>query len=128
MTRGRVGSANAATLTLVCLAACATLHQELDVPAVIVNSTPEARGALAQAISTVLHGTPVTFADDALTRASTLIVEPVRPRVAGGIPLQGRELRSPEHFSLVKRGSTCLLVHERTRRRLTLAGIECAPL
>src|SRR5437773_2672473 len=62
------------------LAACATAAGRPDLPAVLTNPTAESRAELARRVSGALHGAPITIADDALTRDSTLIVERARPR------------------------------------------------
>lgn len=74
-----------------------------------------------------MKGAPVTIADDALTREDTLIIERARPRGADGVPLSGRETGRPEHFRLMKNGSRCVLVHERTGKRFRLKSATCAP-
>jgi len=108
-----------------CLSVCATVSGR-DVPAVLTNPTAESRAALARAVSGALHGAPVTIADDALTRDSTLIIERARPRTPDGVPLSGRETGRPERFRLVKDGSRCVLVHERTGKRWTLKAATCS--
>jgi len=107
------------------LAVCASISRR-DVPAVLTNPTAESRAALARAVSGALHGAPVTIADDALTRDSTLIIERARPRTPDGVPLSGRETGRPERFRLVKDGSRCVLVHERTGKRWTLKAATCS--
>jgi hypothetical protein len=42
--------------------------------------------------------------------------------------LLGRDLDRPERFRLVRTGTQCALVHERTGRRTTLASATCLPL
>ena len=116
----------AVTMAALFLAACATISGR-DLPAVLTNPTAETRAALARAVSGALHGAPVTLADDALTRDTTLIIERARPRTPDGVPLSGRERGRPEHFRLVKNGSRCVLVHERTGERWTLPAATCAP-
>jgi hypothetical protein len=91
----------------------------------IVNPTPQSRAALAQAVRDALDGVPVMLADDALTRESTLIVERAAHRDPEGHRAQGRELGRPERFMLFKTGADCVLVHERTGRRLPLVATEC---
>ena len=108
------------------LAFCATVSARQDLPAVLTNPTPESRAALLRAVSGALHGAPVTLADDALTRDSTLIIERAERRTPGGVPLSGRETGRPEHFRLVKNGSRCVLVHERTGGRWTLKAATCS--
>src|SRR5260370_42440273 len=85
---------------------------DVDVPAVIVNPTAERRTAVVQAVSTALNGVRVTLAPDALTDVSTLIIERTRRRDPSGLPIDGRDLGSPERFRLVKRAGECVLVHE----------------
>ena len=40
-------------------------------------------------------------------------------------PHTGRDMGKPEHFRLVKSGTQCVLVHERTGKRTTLASTTC---
>lgn len=108
--------------------ACATTATRGDQPAVLTSPTPESRAELARIVRSAFHGAPVTLADDALTRDGTLIIDRAVARTKERVPLSGRETGRPEHFRLVKRGSRCLLVHERTARRWTLAAATCAPL
>ena len=106
---------------LLLLSACASGFAEPDVPAVIGKPTAE----LAQAVSRALNGAPVTLADDALTRESVLVIEKAPARDANGVRLSGRDLGTPERFRLVKNGKQCVLVHERTGTRTTLAATTC---
>jgi hypothetical protein len=106
------------------VAACATGR---DLPAVLTQPTAESRAELVRTLSDALHGAPVTLADDALTRDGTLIIERIPPRTADGTPLSGRETGRPEHFRLMKNGSRCVLVHERTGKRWTLKAATCSP-
>ena len=98
--------------------ACASSFAQPDVPALIDKPTSESRAELARAVSSALNGAPVRLADDALTRDSLLIIEK---------PHTGRDLDKPEHFRLVKAGTQCTLVHERTGTRTTLASTTCVP-
>jgi hypothetical protein len=109
------------------LPACESFSAQPDVPAVIVHPTAASRAALARAVGAALQGAPVTLADDALTRDSQLLIEPVHPRDANGLPLNGRELGRPEQFRLVKNGSRCVLIHQSTGKRQTLRSTKCAP-
>lgn|SRR5512133_338414 len=111
---------------VVALAACRTVRQPRDEAAVIVAPTAETRAALQRTVSGALKGAPVTLADDALTRSSTLVIEPRWPRDATGQRLGGREQGLPERFHLVRSGGRCVLVHDRDGRRLELEGISCA--
>jgi hypothetical protein len=126
----------ACVAALPALAACRTgRHPEAvevapaapDVPAQIVSPTAESRAALRRAVSEALRGAPVTLADDALTRTSSLVIEPAWPRDAGGRLLGGREYGLPERFRLVLSGGRCVLVHEGNGERLTLEATSCSP-
>jgi len=122
--------AGAASL-LVGLVACAAgpiPEQE----AVLVNPTPAVRAELARLVSAAISGTdgriaPVTLAEAALTDSSTLTIEPVRLRDPQGYLANGRETRQPENFRLIRVGVRCVLVHERTGQRFTIANATCAP-
>ncbi|SRR6266571_2068502 len=107
--------------------ACAPRPNQRDVPAVLTSPTPESRAELLRTLGRALNGRQVTIAADALTRDSALLIERARARDAAGVPLSGRETGRPEHFQLVKSGSRCVLVHERTGKRFTLASATCAP-
>jgi hypothetical protein len=98
-----------------------------DEPAVLTNPTAQSRAELVNVVSRAMNGAPVTLADDALTADDTLIVERAPRRDAQGRPLEGRDTGRPEHFKLVKRDSQCVLVHEATGRRWTLASATCSP-
>ena len=95
-----------------------------DRPALIVTPTPKGRAALLEAVRSAL-GSQVVLADDALTRESVLVIERAARRDPAGRRLQGRELGTPERFRLVKSGSACVLIHERSGRRIPLHGTEC---
>jgi len=109
------------------LTACATASAGRDVPALVTRPTAESRAELLRVVRRAMKGAPVTIADDALTREDTLIIERARPRGADGVPLSGRETGRPEHFRLMKNGSRCVLVHERTGKRFRLKSATCAP-
>ena len=103
---------------LLLLAAC--VSAQADVPAIIDQPTQESRAELARAVSRALDGARVALADDALTHDSLLVIEKAQ--------LLGRDLDRPERFRLVRTGTQCALVHERTGRRTTLASATCLPL
>jgi hypothetical protein len=113
---------------LLSVVACKTGPIRQEVPAVIADPSSRSRAELAAAVSAALNGVPVTLADDALTRESTLILERARHRDPSGVPVQGRELGTPERFRLVKSGADCVLVHERSGQRFTLRETTCAPV
>lgn len=121
--RAVLGAAASLSLSL----ACATAPPAKDVPAVITNPNAASRAELLRVVRRALRGAPLTLADDALTRESTLIVERARARGPDGAPLTGRDTGRPEHFALVKNGTRCLLVHEETGGRSTLSSVTCAP-
>ena len=109
-----------APLLLTSLACTPTLARE-PAPALLTDPTEKNRMELSRVVGEALARPPVLLAPDALTRESTLTIEPVRPRDVNGLPLNGRELGRPEHFRLVKQGGRCLLIHERTGARWSLS-------
>jgi hypothetical protein len=113
---------------LVCVAACRTVQARQDTPAVISEPTTQTHAELVQAVSAALGGATVTLADDALTRDSTLVLERTRRLDPNGLPVNGRDLGSPERFRLVKNGAECVLVHENSGRRFALAQTACAAI
>ena len=108
--------------------ACKTAPVRSEAPAVIVEPSSRSRAELAAAISGALNGVAVTLADDALMRESTLVLERAQHRDPSGLPVQGRELGTPERFRLVKSGAECVLVHERSGQRFALRETTCAPV
>ncbi len=86
------------------LAGCRRIPAQTEAPAVITNPTRESRASLVRAVSSAVHGVPLTIADDALTRTDTLIIEHLSPRGPDGSPIDGRERGSPERFRLVRIG------------------------
>jgi hypothetical protein len=116
-------------LALAGLPVCAVLAEPWGAPASITHPTAASRAALERAVSQALtHGAPVRLAADALTHGSQLIVGPAQARDARGIPLNGRELRRPQHFRLLLRGSQCVLLHVETGKARVLAHTTCRPL
>ncbi len=105
--------------------ACASAPLAQDQPAVLVTPTAESRAELLRVVREALHEAPLTLADDALTRESTLIVERTPARGPDGTPLQGRDRGRPEHFRLVVNGASCVLVHEGSGRRVALSSAHC---
>ena len=113
----RYSNALAAIGAMVLLSACQVAAVRADAPARIINPTAESRAELLRAVSDALDGRPVTIADDALVKDSSLIIEPKL--------LTGRDLRRPEHFELLLSGSRCVLVHQGTRARIPLKETTC---
>lgn len=74
-----------------------------DTPAVLVAPTAEVQAELDAAVAAALNGRPVRLAPDALTASDLLIVEG---------PRTDRDLGSVTRFRLVRRDSSCVLVHE----------------
>ena len=107
------------------LTACEALSAQPDAAAVIVHPTAASRAELSRAVSLALQGAPVTLADDALTRASLLVIEPAHPRDASGLPLSGRDRGRPEQFRLVKSGARCVLIRHSTGQRRVLQSTTC---
>ncbi|MBS0364615.1 MAG: hypothetical protein JSR67_02180 [Proteobacteria bacterium] len=105
--------------------ACSTMDPAGDLPAVRVNPTAQGAAQLAAAVSQALGGRQVRLADDALTRDSVLLIERQQPRDAAGVPYDSRSTEAPQRFHLVKRGSRCVLVQERTGRRFELTDTTC---
>ncbi len=100
------------------LAACRTGAVRAEVPARVVDPTPESRAELQHVVSSTLGGRAVTIADDALTKDSLLIIEPKN--------LTGRDLGKPDHFRLVLSDSRCVLVHQESDARIELTETSCA--
>jgi hypothetical protein len=125
MRRGAPGGLWSVLLAVLCT--CQALPARAQQPAVLTQQNARTLAQLNRLISDALHGTPVRLAGDALTHDSVLIIEPVTPRDAAGLPLNGRELGRPEHFQLLKHGTQCLLVQQSTGRRWSLSA-SCAPL
>jgi hypothetical protein len=98
-----------------------------NVPAVIVNPTPESRAELQRAVSEMLSGADVMLADDALTHSSILTIERRRTGSLDNPPVSGRDLGSPERFHLLLTGTGCVLVHEPDEATVALTETDCVP-
>jgi hypothetical protein len=120
---GRAGWIVAATVVP---AACGTLAAQ-EQPAVIAAHTAESRAELALVASAAFNGQPVTLADDALTRESTLTIERRTPPGPQGRAATGRTLDAPQRLNLVVRGSRCFLVREADGREWELKQARCVP-
>jgi hypothetical protein len=117
-----------ASTSVLVVVACRTVPSRTEVPAIIVNATPESGAALSKAVSEALNGAPVKLAADALTKTDVLIIEREHPLDPTGHPLNGREREMPEHFQLIKSADQCVLVYRRTEQRFPLAGVACSAL
>jgi hypothetical protein len=113
-------------ISVLTLSSCAGVFAREPAPAVLVNSSEDSRAELSRVIGEALHRPAVMLSPDALTRESSLIIEPVRPRDDRDMLLNGRELGRPEHFRLVKEGARCILIQEGMGRRWTLS-LACRP-
>ena len=109
------------------VAACHPRLALPDVPAVLTSPTAQSHAELVRVVSAAMNGAPVTVADDALTADGMLIIERAQGRGAKDMNLSGRETGRPGHFTLVKSGSRCVLVHQETGRRWTLESATCSP-
>jgi Rad3-related DNA helicase len=105
--------------------ACAAV-QPVDEPALLVRPSPQTRSELAGFVSAALNGVPARLSDQALTEASVLSIDHGHAVDEHGRALNGRELGHPEIFRLVRAGTRCLLIHERTGRRFSFTEAECA--
>ncbi len=109
------------------LAACHPRLGPPGVPAVLTNPTARSHAELVRVVSHAMNGAPVTIADSALTSGDELVVDRTERRDSRGRDLNGRETGRPERFRLVKSGSRCVLVQERTGRRWPLKSATCSP-
>jgi hypothetical protein len=107
-------------------AACGSLAAQ-DSPGVIASPSAASRAELARVVSSAMNGQPVTLADDALTRDSTLTIERRTPPGEQGRAATGRTVEEPARFSLVVRDDSCVLVRESDGRAFPLEGVRCAP-
>lgn len=113
---------------LVLLGACNSQPaQGGEEPALIVGVTPEGRAELQRLVSEALHGAPVTLAEDAFTRESTLIIERNPPQNLQQRPLQGRNMDRPKKFRLLLSGERCWLERESDGERWELLEAKCMP-
>lgn len=107
------------------LSACASVAQQ-DSPALLTNADAQTHAELIRTISSALNVKTVTIAQDALTRASLLLIERTPARDATGQRLTGRDFDKPEKFQLLRAGDRCVLLHVRTGKRYELAHASCA--
>src|SRR5260370_38484286 len=91
-------------MAAVLLSACRTPQPGADVPAVVVNPTPENRAELVRAIGAALNGATAMLADDAFTAESSLAVGRPPRRDPSGPLARGRERTLPRRLRLGMRG------------------------
>lgn len=106
-------------------AGCVQTNLHTEAPALLTADAANI-AILQDAVQKAL-GQPVTLAGDALTRDSTLVIEATPARV-GGQRIDGREIRPPERFTLLRMNSSCLLRRESTGERLGLRNAKCRAL
>jgi len=111
--------------SLLAAAACSTLSAQ-ERPAVVAAPTEQSRAELERVVAGAMNGQPVTLAEDALVRDSTLTVERRTPAGAEGRAATGRTLEMPVRFDLVLRGSSCVL-RAADGREWQLREARCVP-
>lgn len=104
---------------------CALGGEKADVAATIDQPTAASRAELQEAVDAAL-GSNVALADDTLTRNSMLTIERDALRDSSGRRIEVREREGPERFRLIKRGSRCVLIHERTQQETILRSTTCS--
>lgn len=111
----------------IALGACAQVPARAAQPAVLEAGDEFSHAVLAATLQKVL-GRPVTLAPDALTRESSLVIEPVPARVDGQ-RIDGREMTPRiERFTLQKQGANCVLLREGNPEPVPLPGAHCRAL
>jgi len=106
-------------------AACVSATMQPERPAFIVNTTVDSRAELLSAVRAALNNASVLLADDALTDASVLSIDRRQRLDGNGLPMDGRQLGTPDRFLLSTDGKRCLLRHERTQQQWTLQKTQC---
>ncbi|MGJ8564463.1 MAG: hypothetical protein ACSHXY_13035 [Alphaproteobacteria bacterium] len=104
------------------LSACSSLDTNAMTDARLISPSADTHIEITAAVTTALSGAKVTIASDALTRKSTLIIDPPgsnMPSAAGQI--MGR----PDHFDLKLSGKRCVLIHRQTGEIYTLKTATC---
>jgi hypothetical protein len=117
----------AVAATAILVTGCATSSSGRDVPALIVDPTPESRAELKLAVQRALHSDPILLSDDALTRSSLLPIDRIPRRDIHGRLLNGMEIgHKPDMFHLVRNGKSCVLIHDdAAQSRQTLTATHC---
>jgi len=109
---------------LIALAACAQMPAAAQ-PALLEAGDATSNAVLASVLQKTL-GRPVTLAPDALTRESTLVIEPVPARIDGQ-RIDGRDMQPRiERFTLQKQGGKCVLLREGSPDPIALPGARCS--
>lgn len=111
-------------LSAIFVAACQSVPNPQDQPALLAEVNDAARAALQQAVNSAV-GTDVMLADSAFTERSILVIER-RLRSTLGNPLgDGRVMATPIRLQLVIDGANCILVDTRNGSRHPLEGVSC---
>ena len=114
-------------ITLPLIACNASAIKETPKPAVLERSSVEVRSVLNATISAALNGTKVTVGSKALVNSDRLTIQRNLSEPAGMKGLNGHLVGRPviHQFSMVKAGSSCYLIHEKTKKRYLLQGVSC---
>ena len=125
----RLGMSLSASVAIaLSLSSCAATSEGVEQrDAVIVTPNAASRASLQQAVAKLV-GQPVTLADDALTRASSLTIERTAARDPSGRRIETRETAMPQSVRLVKRGSSCVLIHDASSADVVLNNVACQPV
>ena len=107
------------SVTLVACADMTARAQELALLTPDLANAPVLKAAVEGEL-----GVPVELAGDALTKDSLLVIEP-KPALIDGRPINGREQRRPDRFTLLLVKGKCMLRRESSGKLLALKGATC---
>lgn len=107
------------------VAACKTLPPTKGAPAILTNGSDDVRAELTEIVSEALNGATITIAPDALTKSPSLIIERAARNSLGGMPMDGRRIDRPDHFTLSLSNGKCVLTHEETDTHYALKIAKC---
>lgn len=104
------------------LTACSSLDTDAMTDALLVSPSADTQSEITSAVAAALNGAKVTIASDALTRKSTLIIDPAGSNMPGAA---GQIMGRPDHFDLKLSGKRCVLIHRQTGETYTLKTATC---
>lgn len=109
------------------LSACKTTQAQEAKPAVMTDTSSEARKIMALAASKAV-GSNVTLAPDSFTVKPSVTIEPASVNKRNGRIIDGRSMDMPTHIDLMMMGRECYVLNRTTGEKYSVKGVRCKPV
>lgn len=109
------------------LAACKTTQAQEAKPAIMTDTSSEARKIMALAASKAV-GSNVTLAPDSFRAKPSVTIEPASVNKRNGRIIDGRSMEMPTHIDLIMMGRECYVLNRTTGEKYPVKGVRCKPV